>query len=203
MTKKLTEEQAKLANDNLAFVTYVAKKYFIKNDYKFNQDVIQEGIYAMLKAIPNYNVDKGKFSTYMWPTLDGHLKRYVYYQNRLIPIPHQKHLKPETIAKAETAKNVFSLDLKYNSSGSEEPYTLLHVIPDKKEDNMDNKLVDKIVVTDAIRSELNWKERIVIIYRYYFDLSQTKIGELMAMSQVHVHRTEKRALAKIKNYITK
>jgi hypothetical protein len=25
----------------------------------------------------------------------------------------------------------------------------------------------------------------------------------MAMSQVHVHRTEKRALAKIKNYITK
>lgn len=200
--EKLTEEQTKMVEDNLAFVTYVAKKYFNKNDYVYNQDIIQEGIYAMSKAMPNYNEDKGKLTTYFYPTIDGHLKRYVYYQNRLIPIPHQKHLKKETIAKAEIAKNVYSLDLKYkNNSSSEEEYTLMHIIPDKKTENTEDILVNKIIVLDAIRTQLSWKERIVITYRYYFDLSQTKIAELMQLSQVHVHRIEKRALIKIEAYI--
>jgi RNA polymerase sigma factor (sigma-70 family) len=201
--EKLTKEQLELLENNLPFVTYVAKKYFSKTDYKKNQDILQEGIFAMAKAIPNYNPEKGKITTYMFPTLDGHLKRYVRYQDRLIPIPHQKHLKEATIAKAEQAKNVFSLDLEYKSNSDKEPYTLLHVIPDKKTENLDEAIVNKIVLHDAIINELNWKEKVIIIYRFYFDLNQTMIGELMDISQVHVHRLEKRALGKIKNYITK
>jgi RNA polymerase sigma factor (sigma-70 family) len=140
----------------------------------------------------------------MWPTLDGHLKRYVRYQDRLIPIPHQKHLKKETMDKAEQAKNIYSLDLEYKSGNQDkEPYTLMHVIPDKRTENMDNTIVDKIVLIDAIKSELEWREKIIISYRFYFDLDQTKIGELMGVSQVHVHRILNKALTKLKNYITK
>ena len=203
--KKLTEEQLELLENNLPFVTYVAKKYFSKTDYIKNQDILQEGILAMAKAIPNYNEEKGRITTYMWPTIDGHLKRYALYQDRLIPIPHQKHLKQETMAKAEHVKNIYSLDLEYTSSGSndKEPYTLLHVIPDKKTENMDEKIVNKIVLIDGIKTQLDWREKIIVIYRFYFDLNQTMIGELMGISQVHVHRIEKRALAKLKTYITK
>jgi RNA polymerase sporulation-specific sigma factor len=202
---KLTKEQLELLEENLPFVTYVAKRYFSKTDYDKNKDIIQEGIFAMAKAIPNYNSEKGKITTYMFPTIDGHLKRYVRYQDRLIPIPHQKHLKQETIAKAEKAKSVFSLDLEYqnNNVNFGEPYTLLQVIPDKKTDNIDEKTTNKIVLIDGIKKELNWKEKIVIIYRFYFDLNQVTIGKLMGISQVHCHRLEKKALAKLKNYITK
>lgn len=203
--KKLTKKQLALLEDNLPFVTYVAKKYFSKTDYIKNQDILQEGILAMAKAIPKYNPEKSKITTYMWPTIDGHLKRYVRYQDRLIPIPHQKHLKEETIAKAEQAKNVFSLDLEYksNSNHDKEPYTLMHIVPDKKTEDMDEKIVNKIVLHDAIRTELDWREKVIIIYRFYFDLNQTTIGSLMGISQVHVHRLEKKALVKLKNYITK
>lgn len=205
MAKKLTKKQLQLLEDNLPFVTYVAKKYFSKTDYTKNQDIIQEGIFAMMKAIPNYDEDKGKITTYMFPTIDGHLKRYARYQDRIIPIPHQKHLKPETIGKAELAKSIYSLDLQYkNSSNSDaEPYTLMHIIPDNKTEELDETSVNKIVLRDGIKSELDWREKIVIIYRFYFDLNQTTIGELMNISQVHVHRIEKKALLKLKNYITK
>lgn len=203
--KKLTKEQLELLEENLPFVTYVAKKYFSKTDYDKNKDIIQEGIFAMAKAIPNYNPEKGKITTYMHPTIDGHLKRYARYQDRLIPIPHQKHLKKETMEKAEKAKSVFSLDLEYQNSNVNfgEPYTLLQVIPDKKTEDMDTKITNKIVLIEGIKKELEWKEKIVIIYRFYFDLNQVTIGKLMGISQVHCHRLEKRALAKLKSYMSR
>jgi RNA polymerase sigma factor (sigma-70 family) len=202
--KKLTKKQVKLLEDNLPFVTYVAKRYFTKNDFDKNREIIQEGIIAMAKAIPNYNEDKGKITTYMCPTLAGHLKRYVHYQDRLIPIPHQKHLKKETMDKAEQAKNVYSLDLEYtNGSQDKEPYTLMHVIPDKKTEDMENNIVNKIVLHDAIRTQLNWREKIIVIYRFYFDLDQTTIGNLVGISQVHCHRMLDKSLSKIRNYMTK
>lgn len=202
--KKLTEEQLKLVEDNLPFVTYVAKKYFSKNDFDKNKDIMQEGIYAMMKAIPNYNPEKGKITTYMWPTIDGHLKRYALYQDRLIPIPHQKHLKQETMDKAEKVKNIFSLDLEYKNNNSDrEPYTLMNVIPDKKTEDMENKIVNKLVLIEGIKTQLNWREKIIIIYRFYFDIDQTMIGHLMGVSQVHAHRIINKALGKLKVYLTK
>jgi RNA polymerase sigma-B factor len=203
--KKLTKKQVKLLEDNLPFVTYVAKRYFSKTDFDKNRDIIQEGIFAMAKALPKYDPEKGKITTYLFPTLDGHLKRYVRYQDRLIPIPHQKHLKQETMAKAEQAKNVYSLDLEYKGSGNQdkEPYTLMHVIPDKKTEEMDEKIINKIVLIDGIKTQLDWREKVIITYRFYFDLDQTQIGKLMGISQVHTHRIISKALVKLKNYITK
>lgn len=198
--KQLNKEQKELVEENLPLVTYIAKKYFSKTDYIKNQDILQEGIMAMVKAVPNYDEDKAKFSTYMWPTINGHLKRFAMYQDRLIPIPHQKHLKEETIAKAEQAKNVLSLDLKYSNNENDESYTLMNVIPSNE--NMENDTVNRLMLTTAIKN-LDWREKIIITYRFYFDLNQTKIGELMGISQVHCHRIEKKALAKIKAYILK
>lgn len=196
---KLTEEQRKMVNDNLAFATYVAKKYFAKNDYLKNQDIIQEAVYAMSKAMPKYDADKAKLTTYMYPTIDGHLKRFVRYKDRLVPIPHQKHLKEETKAKAEKAKFILSLDKKYSDNEDQENCTLMNILPSNS--NVAQEVVDKISVTDAVKN-LEWREKIVIIYRFYFDLNQTYIGKLMSISQVHVHRLEKRALKNMRRFLS-
>src|SRR5690606_37058186 len=145
----------------LPLVTYIAKKYFSKTDYIKNQDLLQEGILAMVKAIQNYNEDKAKLSTYLYPTIDGHLKRFARYQDRLIPIPHQKHLKKETLAKAEQAKFVLSLDLKYSNEEGDDSYTLMNVIPEKTE--IEGEVINRLTVIDAIYS-LEWREKIIIAY---------------------------------------
>lgn len=196
--EKLTDEQKKMVEDNLAFATYVAKKYLKKNDYITNQDIIQEARIAMIKAIPRFNPDIAKFSTYMYPTIDGHLKRFVGYKNKIVPIPHQKHLKEETKQKAENIKNIISLDKKIYNNSSFEEFTLMDIIPD--EENMEDSIINKLSIIHAIK-ELNWREKIVIIYRFYFDLNQTVIGNMMGISQVHVHRIEKKALNKMKEFL--
>jgi RNA polymerase sigma factor (sigma-70 family) len=79
----------------------------------------------------------------------------------------------------------------------------MHVIPDKKTEDMENNIVNKIVLHDAIRTQLNWREKIIVIYRFYFDLDQTTIGNLVGISQVHCHRMLDKSLSKIRNYMTK
>lgn len=196
---KLTEEQIKLIEENIAFPIYMAKKYFTRNDFTKNEDIIQEAKLAMINAIHKYNPTKSKFTTYMWPTIDGHLKRYVYYLDRAISLPHQKHLKEETQEMARRAKIVYSLDKKiYPNGNTEDEFTLLDLLPD--ESVVDEYCINKIVISDAVKS-LNWREKIVIIYRFYFDLNQSDIGKLMGFSQVHVHRIEKKALNKLKKII--
>lgn len=197
---RLTDEQREMVEKNLPFVTYVAKKYFSKTDYIKNQDILQEGVEAMIKAVPKYDPTKGKITTYLFPTIDGHLKRFSRYQDRIIPIPHQKHLKPETMAKAENAKNLLSLDYEYSSPNEESDYTLKSIIPDENTPDADN-IINDISIRKAIES-LEWREKIVIIYRFLLDLNQTHIGKLMGLSQVHVHRIEKKGLANMKKSMT-
>lgn len=197
---KLTVEQRDMVQKNLALATYVAKKYLSKTDYIRNQDIIQEAVYAMMKATPKYNPEHAKFSTYMYPTIDGHLKRFVGYRDRIIPIPHQKHLKPETQARAENAKSIFSLDkeVQHNRGNSGDTVTLMDILPNEVE--IESKIVNRLVISDAIKS-LTWREKVVITYRYYFDLNQTHIGQLMLLSQVHCHRLEKKALKNMRNFL--
>lgn len=193
---KLTEEQKKIIEENIPLVIYIAKKYFT-NDHMKNQDIIQEGIYAMIKALPNYDPKKAKFSTYMYPTIDWHLKRVSIYKDRLIPIPHQNHLKEKTMERAEAARYVLSLDLKYNNDG-EEGYTLKNILP--ADINIEKDTTNNIVLENAIKS-LQWREKIIIIYRFYLDLNQSLIGKMLGISQAHTHRLEKKALKKLKAYI--
>lgn len=194
---KLNEEQRELVEKNLAFATFVAKKYLSKSDYIKNQDIIQEARIAMIKAVRNYDPNIAKITTYMYPNIDGALKRFVNYTDRIIKIPHQKHLKKATQDKAANAKTVFSLDKELVSNNSNyESYTLLDIIPDNY--NMENETINRISINGAIKS-LEWKEKLVIIYRYYYDLNQTIIGKMMGISQVHAHRLERKALNKMKS----
>lgn len=196
---KLTDEQRKMVEDNLALATHIAKKYLSKTDYIKNQDILQEAVLAMIKAVSRFDPSRAKFSTYMYPTLDGHLKRFVGYRDRLIPIPHQKHLKQETQDKAANARTIYSLDKTIKISDNDNDYTLLDILPDNV--NLEKNIVDKLCLNDAIKS-LEWREKLVIIYRYYFDLNQMHIAKLMWLSQVHVHRIEKKALKNMKTFLT-
>ncbi len=156
----------------------------------------------MIKAVPRYDSNMAKFSTYMYPNIDGALKRFVNYTDRVIKIPHQKHLKEKTKEKAENAKFILSLDKEIDSSknsSSNETFTLLDILPD--ETNMEEYSVNRMAIVDAIKS-LDWKEKLVIIYRYYFDLNQTTIGRMIGVSQVHCHRLEKKALNKMKTKLS-
>lgn len=55
----------KFINGNIGLVYVIAKKYVDKNKGMFVEDLVQEGVFGLMKAVDKFEYDKGfKFSTY-------------------------------------------------------------------------------------------------------------------------------------------
>jgi len=66
---------------------------------------------------------------------------------------------------------------------------------------VDDRQVDLIMIKDEIAA-LREKERLVILLRYYRDMTQQQIADRLGISQVQVSRIEKQALQKIREKMT-
>ena len=68
----------KLIEDNINLVYYVVKKYY--PNYLHDEDIIQEGMVGLCKAVNGYDSDKSKFSTYATQCILNQI-RYYFRQN--------------------------------------------------------------------------------------------------------------------------
>ena len=76
----------KLVLSNLRLVVTIAKRYYGKGIELL--DLIQEGNKALIKAVENFNYDKGyRFSTYAFCCVEDKIKTAIRTQNRNIRIP--------------------------------------------------------------------------------------------------------------------
>ncbi|MDI6601786.1 MAG: sigma-70 family RNA polymerase sigma factor, partial [Thermoanaerobacteraceae bacterium] len=78
---------------------------------------------------------------------------------------------------------------------------------EKEEDALIDKISDNYNETDLLNNlalkeainKLEPREKQIIILRYFKDMTQSQISEIMGISQVQISRIEKRVLNKIKN----
>mgnify|MGYP000148715507 FL=1 len=61
--------------------------------------------------------------------------------------------------------------------------------------------MDNILLKDIL-GRLDKRERQIIVLRYFEDMTQSEIGEMLNISQVQVSRIEKKVLSKLKEYIS-
>ena len=61
-----------------------------------------------------------------------------------------------------------------------------------------NELLERMALVNAIK-KLDKTEQQIIILRYFKEMTQVKIAELLGLSQVQVSRLEKKILKKIRN----
>lgn len=66
------------------------------------------------------------------------------------------------------------------------------------QDNDMNELLERMALVNAIK-KLDKTEQQIIILRYFKEMTQVKIAELLGLSQVQVSRLEKKILKKIRN----
>lgn len=105
--KKLTEEQKKMVEENMNLVYFVIHKY-----YKFNfpfvekDELIQEGMYALVKCIPYYQEEKGKISTFVVKCVKKHISYYLLNRNNNI-----KTIPIETIEKDAIYYDDYDIDI--------------------------------------------------------------------------------------------
>lgn len=218
-----TYELEDVIKQNSNLVYSIVSKYKNYNDI---EDLKQVGMIGLINAYKNYDRDKNtKFSTYAFPYIVGEVSKYVR-ENKSIKVSKDmvrlgrkineyilKHkqvrgyepsisnialmldVKEKTIITAlESLKAVKSLDEEIINDGK--PITLLDVTPTKEDINKENILDLK----DAF-SYLSEDEQKLIIDRYFNDLTQEEVANILGINQVSVSRKEKKVLEKLKRRI--
>ncbi|MBS5786687.1 MAG: RNA polymerase sporulation sigma factor SigF [Clostridioides difficile] len=225
------DEEAKeiLISSNLGLVRSVVSK-FLNIGYD-RDDLFQLGSIGLIKSIykfdPKFNV---KFSTYAVPMILGEIKRYlrddgmIKVSRSLKQIAVKAKMQSELMTKKlgrepsieELAQNldvekeelVMALEANFNVEylhgviHEEEgaPICLIDKISMQGECE-EEKAIDNILLKDIL-NKLEKRERQIIVLRYFEDMTQSEIGQMLNISQVQVSRIEKKVLLKLKEYIS-
>ena len=213
----------KLITINAPLIKSIVKRYINKGiDY---DDLFQLGAMGFVKAINNYNPTFNvKFTTYAVPMIAGEIKRFLRDDGSIkvsrsikhlairvknfINEYNTTHMENPSIEIISKSLNIDSSDIILSLEANATPLSLndkqndnneASSLMDKLSDNfsLDN-LINKITLREMIK-ELGFREKQVIIMRYYLDKTQSEIAKELGVSQVQVSRIENKILKEMKD----
>ena len=210
----------KIINDNVGLIWNVVKR-FSNRGYEL-EDLFQIGSVGFVKAIKRFNIEyETQLSTYAVSMIIGEIRRFLR-DDGIIKIsrnlkeiatkirdikerfPDKDFSIEELSEKVNVSKEdiILALDatigvesLDRNINDDVDGKTIGENVASKKDEY--NALMDKITVSSLLNI-LNEREKKIIIYRYYKEMTQCKIAEICGTSQVQISRIEKKALSKMK-----
>ena len=214
----------RLLLDNSGLIWSVARRYYGRGVDP--EDLYQLGCLGFLKAIRGFDAAYGtQFSTYAVPKIAGEIRRFLRddgavkvsrgTKERALSLRQKREelsqrlgreptvgelaaatgLEPEDIAAADTA--VLTVASLQGETG-EDGFSLEAVLGDQ---GIEDELVEKLTLRQAI-DQLPERERLVILLRFYKNLTQDRVSRVLGVSQVQVSRIERRAVAKLREALT-
>ncbi len=222
--KKLREEII----ERYVYISEIIAKKFTKNNRLYNNgmdydDVYQVACLGLLYAAERFDPDKGvKFASFATPTIIGEIRRYFRDKGFFIKVPSRLYeifRKAERIKRTEgessisdmarilgvdesvvreaykTGDAAFVQSIESEFLGNEDSIALIDTLG--KEDKS-FLVIENSDFVDYCARLLNDEERQFVELRYYQELNQRRIGEIMNMSQMQVSRFEKKILKKLR-----
>lgn len=214
----------RLLIDNSGLIWSVARRYYGRGVDP--EDLYQLGCLGFLKAIRGFDTEYGtQFSTYAVPKIAGEIRRFLRDDGAVkvsrgtkeraasLRLKRQElsqrlgreptvgelaqatGLEPEDIAAADTA--VLTVASLQGESG-EDGFSLEAVLGDE---GIEDELVEKLTLRQAIDA-LPERERMVILLRFYKNLTQDRVSKVLGVSQVQVSRIERRAVSRLREALT-
>ncbi len=211
-----------LIEGNMALVKSVVKRYLGRGaEY---EDLLQLGSMGLIKAIDNFDLSFGvHFSTYAVPMIAGEIKRFLR-DDGAVKVSRQlkeqvRHimaareelfastgeeagvaeiaayvgLSPEEVATAlEASRPVCSLN---EPLSDEEDAALRGDV--LKSPVSENAWIDRLLIKELLDT-LDAREKQIIVLRYFRDCTQSKVAEMIGVSQVQVSRLESRILKRLR-----
>ena len=189
------------------------------------EDLVQVGYLGFLKAIENYDPEKGELSTYISHCVLGEIKHYLRDKTGNIRIPktvkklissmdafidkvweeENRYPTIDEIAKAlnikkESVKELFRIKESIMTLSIEELGIEMDKIKSESFQSFRLPVEDKIALESAL-SKLPEIQRKIIEYIFYQDLTQGEVAKILKISQSQVSRLFKNALSKLKELI--
>lgn len=173
------EARNKLVEHNLRLVAHIIKKYY--SNQSDHEDLVSIGTIGLIKAINTFDTDKNiKLSSYASRCIENEI--LMHFRNG-----------------RKSAQDV-SLNEAIDTDKDGNPLTLIDVlaVEENYADDLDIKIKSS-KLAGYIRSELNERERKIIILRYGLNgeepLTQREIAQQMGISRSYISRIEKKALS--------
>ncbi len=212
---------------NSSLVYYWARKF--SNYEEPIEDLVQEGYVGLIKAIENYDPEKGEFSTYASIYIRGEISHYLRDKVSKIRLPkiikkviydmekfiyeffekEKRFPRVEEIAKRMNLKEEGVLELLkardalYSLSLDGEDIEIdLSKLKSEGFKSFQLPIEDKITLEQAINS-LPEIQRKIVYYIFYYDLTQSEIAKTLKISQGQVSKLLKKSLKKLKEILTK
>jgi RNA polymerase sporulation-specific sigma factor len=190
-------------------------------------DLFQVGCIGLVKAVDNFNTDLDvKFSTYAVPMIIGEIRRYLRDNNSIRisrsirdlaykalqareELTREKSEEPtvedissrlgekkEAVVRAMEAivEPISLYEPVFNESSGDSVY----VIDQISDANSSEEIwLENIVLREAM-TELNEREKKIIILRYFRDKTQSEIAKQFGVSQVQISRIESKIIKKLR-----
>ena len=219
------EARDALTIGNLRLVLSVIQKFNPKHESI--DDLFQVGCLGLIKAIDNFNLGMDvRFSTYAVPMIIGEVRRYqrdnnaVRVSRSVRDLAYRALQTKEAIARSEQREATLSEIARSLGTSEEavgeameaivEPISLyepvfnegggdaVYVIDQISDANSSEEIwLENIVLREAM-TELNEREKKIIILRYYMNKTQMEIADEIGISQAQVSRLEKGALNRMR-----
>lgn len=187
------------------------------------EDLCQIGSIGMIKAVRGFDHSHGTvFSTYAVPLITGEIKKFLRddgmikvsreLKRRGIQVSHITRQLEYELGREPTLREVAErsglstdevaecIDATCGVMSFSDPVGEMQL-----EDLLGTDHIDILCESLALRQSLcrlPKTERALIYYRFYKDMPQSKVGEILGMSQVKVSRLEKKILSKLREALT-
>jgi len=206
--------------ENTALVKSIALK-FRDRGTEF-EDLMQIGTIGMIKAIRSFDMERGTaFSTYAVPLIVGEIRRHLrddglirvsrsYKRTGIIIMREKNRIMTEEgrdagiseladfagVSVEEAAMAIDAVSPVTSLSDTvfgEDSKTYDAMIPDRESQDELENLNDRIALGQAInKMPSDWKR--IVVLRYYRNMTQQQVANLMGLSQVKVSREEKKIM---------
>jgi RNA polymerase sigma-B factor len=223
------DARAQLVEQFLPLVRSLALRYAGRGEPM--DDLVQVGALGLIKAIDRFDLDRGvELSTYAVPTIVGEIRRHFRDKGWAMHVPRRiKELhvrlartveelsaslgRSPTVAELATATDATEEDviealesasaystrsLSGTSVDGDEVTDLLEVLGT---DDLGYVGVDASLVIDAGLEALDPRERRIVELRFFEELTQSQIAEVVGISQMHVSRLLRQALETMRGRI--
>lgn len=199
------ENKKKIIEENINLVKKVASKiYYRLPDIGIEfDDLFQVGVIGLIKALDNYNEDKGKFSTYAYIRIRGEILDFLRQQD-IFPHTEKDYITVEKV-EPEDGKLPYSyteviLSLDKVISEEDNSISLIDTIVSKsktpEEDYALKEQIEKI--SYIIDISLDEMERKVINYLFFEEKEPKEIQDILGISLGRISQIKAKALEKIK-----
>lgn len=214
------EARELIVSQNIGLVKNLALKY--ASNYYEPEDLIQVGFMGLVKAIDRFDCKYDvMFSTYAVPMILGEIKRFIRDDGKIkvsrqlkTEMKNLKNLQQEYYNKYGKSPKLSYLAERMDVSVEHVMEILEAMDSLSNMESLDNALipegmhgghyvdeeainVDLIDLKMAI-SDLEDRERQIIMLRYFKDMTQQQIAKVLGISQVQVSRIEKKVLMRMR-----